>query len=49
MCLSEKLLFKFDRTIQNMTLVGKSWMYYILKERSVLADSIVQMIKAQLA
>jgi len=42
-------LFKFDRTdiIKNMTVVGKSWMYYILRERSILAESIVQMIKDQ--
>ena len=39
-------MFKFDRTdiIENMTVVGKSWMYYILRERSVLAESIVQII-----
>ena len=47
MCLSKTLLFKFDRTDKNMTLVGKSWMYYILRDRSILAESTVQTIKDQ--
>jgi len=45
--LSKTLLFKFDRTDKNMTLVGKSWMYYILRDSSILAESTVQMIKDQ--
>ena len=47
MYLSETLLFKFGRTDKNMTLVGKSWIQYILRERSLLAESTVQMIKNQ--
>ena len=46
MSLGKTPLFKFNRTdiIENMTVMGKSCMYYILRERSGLAESIVQII-----
>ena len=39
------LLFKSDTTHKNMTFVRKSWMYHILADSSMLAESAIQTVK----
>lgn len=40
-------MFKFHKTDKNMTLVGKSSGYCVLREKSILAKSTFEMIKDQ--